>query len=657
MRTTLRLAFVVAVVAALAACSQVAPQGPGLQPAAAGGAQGTVRTLSYLGTASFTVTKQAGQYGIQNPEFPTLAFEHDVGTAGTQAQSGTLAGRSGRIVNRIPQKQHTPVTPPRGGNIAPQGSGGTHDSGAPGTAVGTSFQGLNHFNQRYADGGNQFSLEPPDQGLCAGHGYVMEAVNDVVQVYDQSDNAGHGVASLNQFFYGEHAIDRTNGTYGHFITDPSCLYDASNGGHWFLVVLTLDVDPVTGAFLGTNHLDIATSVTNNPLGGWNLYSLDVSHDGSADCAPASGKYGYCLGDYPHFAVNADGVFITTDSFPFFTNGYNGAWLYGVQKSALESGTDANVVAKALPDTAGSSYSVAPALTVGKLGSGVQYMVSATTAYTSSSSTIAVWAVSNTASLDHANPRLTVTSDLVGVGGPNGLSGDSYGDAPYVPQKSGSVPLAQALTGNRFGFGAAPGKQTEGLIATNDSGMKQAVFVGGHLYSALTTIADNGAGPNGGPGAGAAWFEVTPNLAHNGSFSAALDRAGVVAPQGKNVIFPAITVTRERAGRHRRHAGGPQRLPERRRHPVRERRRGSPVRGDAGCRPAGRLQRVLARRYPTRAGATTARRVVDPSTGHLWLASEAIHQTCGYTAFIKDPTCGQTRSALANWSTQVSEIVP
>ena len=656
MRKSLRLAFVVAVVAALAACSQVAPQGPGLQPASAG-TQGAVRTLSYLGSASFTVTPQAAQYGLQNPEFPSLAFEHDVGTAGTQSASGTPAGRSGRVVNRIPQKKQTPVTPPRGGNVAPQGQGGTHGPGAAGSAVGASFQGLNHFDERYADGGNQFSLEPPDQGLCAGNGFVMEAVNDVLQVYDQSGNAGHGVVSLNQFFYGEHAIDRTNGVYGHFITDPSCLYDSSDGGHWYLVVLTLDVDPATGAFLGTNHLDIATSATNDPLGAWNRYSLDVSHDGSPDCAPGTGPSGYCLGDYPHFAVNADGLFITTDSFPFFTSGYNGAWLYGVQKSALESGGDAAVVAQALPDTAGSSYSVAPALNVGSLPSGVEYMVSATTANTSSSSTIAVWAVSNTASLDHGNPSLTVTSELVGVGGPNGLSSNSYGDAPYyIPQKAGSVPLAQALTGNRFGFGAAPGKQTEGLIATNDSGMKQAVFVGGKLYSALTTIADNGAGPNGGPGAGAAWFEVTPDLAHNGSFSASLDRAGVVAPQGQNVIFPAITVTPSGSGAITATLVGPNDYPSAAVIPFGSAGAGAPSVVMQGVGPQDGFTEYWLGGDSPRWGDYGAA-VVDPATGNLWLASEAIHQTCSYTTFIKDPTCGQTRSALANWSTQITEITP
>src|SRR5207248_4911984 len=31
-----------------------------------------------------------------------------------------------------------------------------------------SFDGINHRDQRTTNGGNQFSLEPPDQGLCVG---------------------------------------------------------------------------------------------------------------------------------------------------------------------------------------------------------------------------------------------------------------------------------------------------------------------------------------------------------------------------------------------------------------------------------------------------------------------------------------------------------
>src|SRR6266508_5537201 len=152
----------------------------------------------------------------------------------------------------------------------------------------TGFEGLNHYQQRYSRGGNQFSLEPPDQGLCVGNGYVLEAVNDVLNVFHGSGqsvlpdntatnivtgfprNVNHAV-DLNSFFGYPPAINRTTGVRGQFVTDPSCLYDAATQ-RFFLVVLTLETTP-GGAFTTVNHLDLAVSQTSNPTGSWNIYRI------------------------------------------------------------------------------------------------------------------------------------------------------------------------------------------------------------------------------------------------------------------------------------------------------------------------------------------------------------------------------------------------
>src|SRR3989440_8197910 len=132
------------------------------------------------------------------------------------------------------------------------------------------FEGLNHYQQRYSRGGNQFSVEPPDQGMCAGNGYVVEAVNDVFNVYSAAtgasalpDNTSTNIVSgfprnvnhaidLNSFYGYAPAINRSTGVRGPFVTDPSCLYDAQTQ-RWFVVVLTLEVKPAApsaGGFLG-----------------------------------------------------------------------------------------------------------------------------------------------------------------------------------------------------------------------------------------------------------------------------------------------------------------------------------------------------------------------------------------------------------------------
>src|SRR5919197_315200 len=119
------------------------------------------------------------------------------------------------------------------------------------------FEGLNHYQQRFARGGNQFSLEPPDQGLCVGNGYVVEPVNDVINIYSAATgasvltdntatnivagfprNVNHAV-DLNSFYGYAPAINRSTGVRAQFVTDPTCLYDAASH-RFFVVVLTLE---------------------------------------------------------------------------------------------------------------------------------------------------------------------------------------------------------------------------------------------------------------------------------------------------------------------------------------------------------------------------------------------------------------------------------
>ena len=137
------------------------------------------------------------------------------------------------------------------------------------------FDGLNFHDQRYANGGNQFSVEPPDQGLCAGNGFVMESVNDVLAIYDKAGNKLVGPVDLNTFYGYPAAINRSTGAYGPSITDPSCYYDAGTQ-RWFQVVLTLDRVGTLSSLAGTNHLDIAVSQTADPTGAWNIYRLPVT---------------------------------------------------------------------------------------------------------------------------------------------------------------------------------------------------------------------------------------------------------------------------------------------------------------------------------------------------------------------------------------------
>jgi hypothetical protein len=148
------------------------------------------------------------------------------------------------------------------------------------------FQGLNHYQQRYSRGGNQFSVEPPDQGMCVGNGDVVEVVNDVFNVYSAAtgasllpDNTATNIVAgsprnvdnavdLNSFYGYAPAINRSTGVRGEFVTDASCMFDAQTQ-RFFVVALTLDPQvsgPCQGVFSCVNHLDLAVSQTSDPGG-------------------------------------------------------------------------------------------------------------------------------------------------------------------------------------------------------------------------------------------------------------------------------------------------------------------------------------------------------------------------------------------------------
>ncbi len=104
-----------------------------------------------------------------------------------------------------------------------------------------SFQGLDHYDSRFANNGNQFSGEPPDQGLCVGKGAVVETVNNVIRVYNRRATRPRGAEDLNTFLGYKPAIDRTTGKFGPNVFDVSCLFDPASK-QFFFVADTLMVD-------------------------------------------------------------------------------------------------------------------------------------------------------------------------------------------------------------------------------------------------------------------------------------------------------------------------------------------------------------------------------------------------------------------------------
>ena len=170
---------------------------------------------------------------------------------------------------------------------------------ADGAGLG-SFNGISHLDQRTAGGGNQFSLEPPDQGLCIGNPFVVETVNDAVRVFSTAGAALTPTQTLNGFLGLAPAVIRSQPpVFGPFVSDPKCYFDVQTR-HFFLTALAIATDPATGAFRQHTSVFIAVSRTADPTGNWNIFELDTTDADHQNCP--------CLGDQPLIGADANGFY-------------------------------------------------------------------------------------------------------------------------------------------------------------------------------------------------------------------------------------------------------------------------------------------------------------------------------------------------------------
>ena len=580
---------------------------------------------------------------------------------------------------------------PYGGSIVDRSLSGGPGHGASvssgqkaksGPEFDSGFEGLNHYQQRYARGGNQFSVEPPDQGMCVGNGYVVEAVNDVLNVFSASTghsvlpdntatnivggfprNVNHAV-DLNSFYGYAPAINRATGVRAQFVTDPSCLYDAATQ-RFFVVVLTLESLP-NGALPGPNHLDIAVSKTSDPTGSWNIYRLPVQDDGTAGTpdhgCPANNDgtgHGPCLGDYPHIGADANGFYITTNEYAFFPDFvYMGAQIYAFSKAALAAG--AATVPMVQFDTSHSGVGGHPGFTVwpaqsppGQFSSsdgGTEYFLSSDAgdeaqcdsgepcgAGTGTSTDLLVWTLTNTSSLNSASPALTLGTKVLTVG--------QYGIPPRQKQPgTGTAPgtgvpqgycLNDETTPTIAGVGcykllvsdavhAATKPEVVEGIDSNDSRMQQVMWANGKLWGALDTALN----PDGGPQrAGIAWYIVNPNAGK-------LVKQGYLGAAGLDFTYPAIGVTASGRGVMAFTATGDALNPSAAYAPIDAIAGVGPwsvVPGGEGAAPDDGFSGYKAQRFPNpvrpRWGDYGAAAVDGNS---VWIASEYIAHSCNYT---------------------------
>lgn len=522
-----------------------------------------------------------------------------------------------------------------------------------------SFLGLDHRDQRLANNGNQFSVEPPDQGLCVGNGHIVEPVNDVIRVYSTATGAPQtGVEDLNTFLGYPPVVVRSVPRYGPFVTDPSCLFDPTTG-QFFFTALTLGVNPSTGALSGQNQLDIA--VAADPTGSWARYHLDVTDDGT-NGTPIH-RHCPCIGDYPHVGVDSNGFYITTNEYSFFGPEYNAAQIYAFSKTALAR-HDSTVFVTQF-DTTGADkgnpgFTVWPAqspVTSQFAGSkhGTEYFLSSTAAPEANgngrSNSIVLWALTNTASLGTADPAATLTEASLRV--------QSYSIPPPANQQPGPAPLLQCLIdpacATFLNGEADPFPEALSPLDSNDTRMQQVTYAGGLLYGAL----DTGVRVGGATKAGVAYFVVKPEIT-NGRVKGELRNQGTIGVGGNNLAYPAIGITASGKGIMSFTLVGADYHPS------------AAFTAFDAKRGAGLIQLAAAGVGPQDGfsgynyynGGKARPRWGDygataVSGDTIWAAAEYIAQSCTLTQYLTAPvgSCGGTRTALANWATRISQIRP
>ena len=616
--------------------------------------------IQAVGSGSLASAPPAQSSGTNEPN------EIDPASIGDDADASDLVQRAGSAATQASSIQSQAASVARHRTIRKSEGHGENDDGRRiengGAGVVLGFDGLTLRNQRLANGGNQFTVEPPDQGLCVGNGFVLESVNDVLRVWDTNGNALTGVIDLNTFYRYPAAINRTTRAFGPSITDPSCVYDAATQ-RWFHVVLTLDRKGTRSALSGKNHLDIAVSDSADPRGNWTIYKLPVQNDGTDGTPNHFCTGGPCLGDYPHIAVNRDGLYITTNEFALFGSGFFGAQVYAISKRALVNHS-ANVPVVLIntgdPSIPFNGFTLWPAQAPAggddasdDDGNGTEYFMSSLAVFEDSgtSNQILIWSLSNTRSLNGITPNLSLDAKFVDT--------LTYGVPPRSDQKAGDFPFGQCLsdttTATPFGVGCwrnfftagGPFPNVEKKIDSNDSRMQQVYYSQGKLWGALDTAVTVG-GEN---RAGIAWFVVNPK-------SGKVKNQGVIAVAGNNVTRPAVAATEDGRGIVAFTLTGKDHYPSAA-YATLSANYGAgnvqivaegvgPADGFSGYNPTALFGRRS--RWGDYGAAAT-------DGNNIWIASEYIGQSCTLAQYVSGAfSCGGTRVSQGNWYTRVTKLI-
>jgi hypothetical protein len=354
------------------------------------------------------------------------------------------------------------------------------------------FSALGGIQQAGTVGGED--LEPPDQGLCAGNGYVMEFINDALAVFDQhGDELVAPVGSAPAF--------HTTPSPSALFADPRCYYDAPTH-HWFYQEF------VFAPSSSTQYE--AVSDTADPTGSYTVYSWTTTDAHTAGCP--------CFGDYDQFGADANGIYVATDEFGISSGAYNGAVIYAISKEGLESAGATGIVPpvfgyRLTSDPFGAPYIVAPTSTPpgAAFAPNTEYFVESDSNLASDDHLV-VYAMHDTSELGTPAPPSVYRTEV---------TTEKYAFPPDATQKAGPRPLGQSVQ-----------EPASGIQADFNAEMEP-VYTDGHIYAQLDTGTTSGSD-------GVDWFILNPSMSGS-TLSATVAHQGVVAVKGTSLLYPYTAV--------------------------------------------------------------------------------------------------------------------
>ena len=341
-----------------------------------------------------------------------------------------------RGVRRIPRSQSTAAP---AATAPPQASAKALSTTS--TPLLANFNGVSSRDSAVTNFGQEF--EPPDQGLCAGNGFVVEMVNSAYTVYRPNGTVVTGPFNVNGPF---------DEGLTEFTSDPRCQYDAATHT-WFASILFISADNKS------SHEDLAVNSSGDPTTPWTTYRIDTTDTGGKTGPKHPGCP--CFGDQPTLGIDSSNVYITTNEFSILGPQFNGAQIYAIAKSDLITpqpqppSTPAHFVHFDKLSIGGTvAASVQPALTTGNAPA--EFFLNSLDPNGTFDQRIGVWAMTNRGVVATGG-KPTLSSEVI--------STEAYGVPPQAEQK---------------------GSQT--LIDSGDDRMQQVQYIGGDVWGALDTLA-------------------------------------------------------------------------------------------------------------------------------------------------------------------------